>query len=49
MEYSWVRYMQILADVAKFHNAKGEFERSKWDLILLASMRMTLPLKINYS
>ena len=28
-EESWVFYLQILAKSAKFHNAKGEFERYK--------------------
>ena len=29
--------LQILAKSAKFHNAKGAFERSKGDLVPLAS------------
>ena len=28
-EWSWVLYILILAKLAKFHNAKDEFERSK--------------------
>ena len=42
---SWVLYMNILAKSVEFHNAKGEFERSKWDLVPLVSTRMTLTLE----
>ena len=45
----WVIYMQILAISAKFYYAKGQFERSKWDLVPLTSTRMTLTLKNNNS
>ena len=38
--------MQILA---KFHTAKGEFERSEWDLVPLISTKKKLTLKNNYS
>ena len=36
--------MQILAKSAKFHNAEGGFEKSKLDLVLLASTLKQLQL-----